>query len=171
VLGASDAAAGAVAAEPADDAGAAGAAGRAVVSITAGLGSTGSDEAVTASSPTASSPFFFFFFDDFAVLARFLASTTSTFSAVSTAVPPVAPENHSRMVSDKPTETVEAALVTPSICSRWHFSTTSLLVTPSSLASWLILILLPLGVLNRCSFCGGSGQSLLVWMMLVGREG
>jgi hypothetical protein len=129
------------------------------------LGSTASGSVGAGASPPASSPFFFF--EDFEVVARFFASTTSTFSAVSTAVPPAAPENHSRMVSDRPTDTVDAALETPSICSRWHFSTTSLLVTPSSLASWLILILLPLGVLNRCSFCGGSGQSLLVWMMVL----
>jgi hypothetical protein len=137
----------------------------ALASMTAGLGSTDSVEVGSGASLAASSPFFFL--GDFAVVARFFASTTSTFSAVSTAVPPAAPENHSRMVSERPTDTVDAALETPSICSRWHFSTTSLLVTPSSLASWLILILLPLGVLNRCSFCGGSGQSLLVWMMVL----
>jgi len=86
--------------------------------------------------------------------ARSRAASTSTRSAVSTAVDdPSTPPNHSRMVCESPIDTVDWGFDTSPIPSRVHFSITSLDVTPSSFASAEMRTFLVVFVVNRCSVC------------------
>jgi hypothetical protein len=80
-----------------------------------------------------------FFAGAFFVFTR----STSTFSAVSTAVPPPSPLNHSLMVISRPTETGDMwFLMTDSgIPSAWHFATMTLESIPISFASWKSFLL------------------------------
>jgi hypothetical protein len=69
--------------------------------------------------------------------------STSTFSAVSTAVPPPSPLNHSRMVISRPTETGDMwfLMIASGIPSAWHFATMTLESIPISFASWKSFLL------------------------------
>jgi hypothetical protein len=97
-------------------------------------GATGSTSGTSAGSSTAVAVFLVTFFRTAFFFARARTLSMSTGAAVCTAVPPPPPVNQSRIVSASPSDTVDMWLVMPGISSALHLETTSLDVTPSSLA-------------------------------------